>query len=562
FYDVTPTSKKSQYRLDTVLYFHCPFGVLVDCYDQMRRDGMKQAVYKLSLYLDGELFYRVVFDSLDFASTNAVKLEYDYVEAVKGQKWVRALFKKRGNEYRGSEALNSDRGIIGLIESSHPTRIGLHQARIVAEDCFENQAELTFEFLWGPSTNIFRLDSTITKKPDTTWFYLTPIAEFENLKVDSVQVYLNQGARWGIPSRSSILWQDNGSLVCEVIASRTRWAVLQLFVFAYHGCLIRDIVFNGIAKRGAGKVDIEHEILEDGLLVTVNSTNKGASEARLELYYRDTLLGIEYPRFFNKRRYICFIPPRRKYARVDLIRVAMSKDTTYDVGHFDSVNIVAVGFEPSEEIVVEKNLVLQLGRDNFYQPHFLEIHKNPSFRRALLGLNSAYYQIYPKAFVCRKDFDITLRLETSNVVNERSGLCWLDEEEDRWVWLDSNSFENNVLRAKSTGGGVFAAVFDLESPRIKYLSIADGKTYQSRKPAVNFVIEDTLSGIGGDDDIVIKIDGEWLIPEYDPETGRCTSKPLEPLSPGRHHLGIMVTDRAGNLTEQYLNFYVKPSGRK
>jgi hypothetical protein len=562
FYDVKSGPKAAQYRLDTVLYFNRPFGVLVDCYDQMRTAGMKQAVYRLSLYVDGELFYRVVFDSLDFATVNAVKLEYDYTEAVQDRKCVRTLFKKTGNDFRGSEAINSDRGIFGSHESMLPTRIGLHQARIVAEDCFKNKAELTFEFLWGPATNIFTLDSTITKKPDTTRFFLSPVAGYENLKVESVQVYVNLGAYWGIPSRLRVLRQDDGGVICEVNAAKTRSAVLRLFLYAYHGCFIQDNLFNGIAEKGAGKVEIEHELLEDGLLVTVNSTNKGASKARLELYYRDTLLGIEHPRFFNLQKYICFIPPQRKYARIDLIKVAMSEDTAYDVGRSDSVNIVAVGFEPGEEIVVGGDFILLLGRDNFYQPHFLELHKNVIVRRSLLGLNSAYYQILPKAFVCRKDFDITLRLTTSNVANKRSGLCWLDEEADRWVWLDSNSFENNVLKAKSTGGGGFAAVFDLEPPRINYLSIADGKTYRDRQPAVNFVIVDTLSGIGDDQSIIIKLDGEWLIPEYDPETGQCTSKPLQPLSPGRHHLGIMVTDRAGNLTEQYLNFYVRESGRK
>jgi hypothetical protein len=562
FFDVTSASKGAQYRLDTVLYFNRPFGIMADCYDQMKAGDRRQAVYKLSLYVDGELFYRVVFDSLDFATTAAVALEYDYVEATEGRKSVRALFKKTGNDYSGSEAAQSDRGILGSQGALHPMRIGLHQASIVAEDCFKNEAELTFEFLWGPSTDIFTLDSTITKKPDTTRFYFTPAKGYESLNVDSVQVYLNQGTDWGIPSRSRVMRQDDGRVIGEVIAASTRSAVLRLFVFAYHGCLIRDNLFNGIAERGAGKVAIEHEMLEDGLLVTVNSTNRGASEARLELYYRDTLLGIEYPRFFNLQKYICFIPPQRKYARIDLIKVAMSEDTAYDVGRSDSVNIVAVGFGPVEEIVVDEDFILHLGQDNFYQPHFLELHKNPIFRRSLLGLNSAYYQIYPKAFVCRKDFDITLRIATSNVANKRSGLCWLDEEANRWVWLDNNRFESNVLRAKSTGGGLFAAVFDLELPRIKYLSIADGKTYQSRQPAVNFVIEDTLSGIGDDESIIIKVDSEWLIPEYDPETGQCTSKPLQPLSPGRHHLGIMVTDRAGNLTEQYLNFYVKESGKK
>jgi hypothetical protein len=268
-------------------------------------------------------------------------------------------------------------------------------------------------------------------------------------------------------------------------------------------------------------------------------------------------LGIEYPRYFNMNKYICFIPPRKKYAHIDRIGVSMSEDTSYAAVLSDSVHIVAVGFEEREDIAVGKLLTIHLGKDNFYRPQYLEPKETTLINRSRLGLTSTYYQILPEGFACREDFNMTLKITTVNIHNHRSGLCWLDEKEDRWVWLEDSQFENNVLTAKSTGGGIFAALFDHYPPFLKHLSVADGRTYGNRKLAVNFVIEDTLSGIGGDEDIVIKLDGEWLIPEYDPETGQCRSQPLEPLNPGRHHLGIRVTDRAGNLAEQYLNFYVK-----
>ena len=48
-----------------------------------------------------------------------------------------------------------------------------------------------------------------------------------------------------------------------------------------------------------------------------------------------------------------------------------------------------------------------------------------------------------------------------------------------------------------------------------------------------------------------------MIPEYDPETGLCIAEVREPLKVGEHHLGLRVTDKAGNLAEQYLNFIVR-----
>ncbi len=563
FFEVASGKKAGQYTLDTVLYFHRPFGILADCFDRMRPDGMKQAVYKLSLFIDDKPFYEVVFDSLDFTTMRAVGLEYDYLEAVEERTRVRTLFKKIGNDYLGSRAINSNRGIIGFGNGTHGTvRMGRHQAKIIAQDCFGNSSQLTFEFLLGPEGNVFNLDSTVVVPPDTTRFFFTPTLEYTELGIDSVRVFLNRGELWGPPPTVRVLPLKGGELQCEVVAYKVRTAVLRLFLFAHKGCLIRDNLFNGLLSKGPSKIDLEHEVLEDGLLVSINSRGRKGSKTRLELYYRDSLLGIEYPRYFNMNKYICFIPPQKRYARIDRIKALMTEDTSHTSGLSDSVHIVAVGYKSSQDIAIDDYFSLHLGCDNFYRPRFLELKKTSLINRSILGLNSAYYQIFPKAFVCRKDFDISLKIPAFNQFNSHSGICWLDEKEDRWVWLDSNVFKDNVLKAKSTGGGLFAAVFDYDPPQIKYLSIADGRTYQIRRLAINFVIDDTLSGIGDDEDIIIKVDGQWLIPEYDPEAHKCIAKPLEPLSVGRHHLGIRVTDRAGNLGEQYLNFYIKRTKKR
>jgi len=53
-----------------------------------------------------------------------------------------------------------------------------------------------------------------------------------------------------------------------------------------------------------------------------------------------------------------------------------------------------------------------------------------------------------------------------------------------------------------------------------------------------------------------------MITEYDPETLRCLSIPVNTLSKGKHHLGIIVEDAVGNMSEQYLNFYIGKTRKK
>ncbi len=147
YWPVRDGKKSGEYVLDTVLYFNSPFGVLADCFDQIRPDGMKQAIYDLSLYVDDTLYYRAVIDTLDFESGGAADLTYDFDEAVSGDARVRRLYVLPGDDFPGIRALNGSKG---LIPPTPGFRFGKHVAEIRGVDAAGNKARLTFKFVWGP----------------------------------------------------------------------------------------------------------------------------------------------------------------------------------------------------------------------------------------------------------------------------------------------------------------------------------------------------------------------------------------------------------------------------
>ncbi|MEA2030828.1 MAG: M23 family metallopeptidase [candidate division Zixibacteria bacterium] len=552
FMDVAQGKKGNYFIVDTTFYLNRPFGLLSECFDRGRPRGMKHDVYKLSLYIDDKQYYKIKFDSLDFKTLQSVSLEYDYIEVVAKRKHVRRLYKKHGNIFAGGQGRENGGGLFGMDSTE---QIGLHHGRVIAEDVAGNETELRFQFLWGPSEYVYHLDSTIEVAKDTTLFHFSPIPEYKSLAIDSVAALLNRGKAWGVSPDVSIEYLDNGRFVCKVVGYRVDKAVLRLELYTSSGVVIHDNLFNGLRERGSKKLEISHEILEDGLLVMIDVFNAKGAKSRLELYWRDSLLGTEYPQYFNMTKHVCFIPPEERYSRIDRFRAAMSRDTSFMSIKSDSLNIAVLGIEPEEKIAFNKYATLRAGKDFFYEPRFVELKWSSVLNKTALKLNSDHYQIFPEAFVCRKDFEISYSIPWKTGINKKSGICWLDENENRWIWLD-NSFKDNTLKALSTGGGSFAAVIDYAPPTIERLTIIDGAQYRKTRPPVNFIIKDTISGIPNDTAIRIEIDGQWLIPEYDKETGFCSSRPLEPLEPGRHHLGIMITDRAGNKFEKYLNFII------
>ncbi len=555
YFDAVETSQPGRYTLDTALYFDAPVGILAECFDLMRPTGMRRSVYHLALYVDDKLWYESRMDSVDFGTNKAVSLEYEYLEAVDKRKHVRRLYKKAGNDFRGSRGTGSHDGVLG---AGGTLDYGAHDIRVVAVDDFGNESQLNFPIIYGPPDYLYKLDTTISVAVDKREFVFSLNEDAKEIDIDSVAVLLNRGTAWGRTPDAAAHFLEDGRLVVRAAGRAVDRVTLRLVAFAANGALILDNVFSGIFDDGSGKVTVEHEIVEDGMLINLDVRARHSSDARVELYYGDSLLGVEYPTFITMSQYVAFIPPQPKYRKITKIQAVMSHDPQRRGFWSDSLKIVAVGFTPSETVAFDDEVFLQFNDDVLFEPMFVELIKNDVINRSLLALNSENYVISPEAFITKSNFIMRYEIPRRTESNRKSGLCWLDEEKNKWVWLD-NEFDStgHVLTAASQGGGSFAAVYDYVAPEIKQLSLRNGAIYQNRRPAVNFVIEDTLSGIGDDRDITIELDGEWLIPEYEPETGRVRSRPLEMLEAGRHHLGLIVRDRAGNVAEQYLQFIVK-----
>ncbi|MBU0983090.1 MAG: M23 family metallopeptidase [candidate division Zixibacteria bacterium] len=562
FFDVQAGQGQGQFRLDTVLFFDSPFGVLADCFDQMKPGGMKQAVYSLTLEIDGDRYYESVFDRLEFEIGRSVNLEYDPHEAAEGNSRVRRMYHRKGNDFDGSRARNKHDGLFGVDGKG---RYGLHEALVTAKDVYGNTSQLSFTFLWGPSRDMYVLDSMHQVEATVHDFYFTPRTGFDELGIDSIQVQFNSKGEWGKTPSAEVLPLDDNRIRVRVTAKLIRAAQLRLYVFAQAGCGWPQEPFNGFHRMSPVVVeDFSYEATEDGLLVHIKGPQKYGSSARIELFYRDSLLGREFEtRFIGNDEHHIFVPADPRYHRIDRIGMATTKDTTEPAVEFVDAAIVLAGLQPADTLAIDSVFSLTAGRDNVYEPRYLGITKSKVIARTRWRLASDLYEITPAAFAARQDFNIELLVPPDNPQSRFAGLCWLDEKKNNWVWVNADSLPVGVTGGLSTGGGKFAAVHDFDPPTIRDLNVVPGRLVESLRPTIEFMLSDTLSGIADDRSIDVRLNKQWCIVEYDPESERCTAQPYLPLEEGDCHLALIVTDRAGNKTEQYMIFnVVKPKERK
>ncbi len=514
--------RPGQYTVDSVICMDSPFGILTHCFDQMKAGGMRQSIYRLTLSIDEKPYYESVFDRLDFSYGRSAQLEFDQVCAADGNKRVRRLYHRAGNAYPGSKALNDHDGLVG--EDAY-LKFGRHRGLIVAEDIYGNTSQLRFQFFWSPPGGAYVLDTLLPVQESSLAFdaFFRPAEGVETAGLDSVWVESYDGTEW---IRGNVAHLEDGWLKVRREDSRS-WRL----VAAIDGVRVANGTWpSGELRKASSEVDFD--ISPGGVIV---STESPATFVSL----LSETFGIETPiaraEVFDDRVH-AFVAP--------------SSGLTYIS---DGFLLAAVGYNKAESLVVDDRLTIRTGRAGFHEPRFISAEKVELPGRTNPMPISSVYRILPEAFVTRDNFEISLTLDSAT---EKAGLCWWDEKEKNWVWINQDSLDSYTARAESQGGGLFAAVVDDDRPRVSKLNIREGMTVTNLKPNVRFLLEDTLSGIADDQSIDVHINDIWLIPEWDFENHQCVARLYEPLEPGPCVLTVKVTDRAGNKTELERRFTV------
>jgi hypothetical protein len=115
---------------------------------------------------------------------------------------------------------------------------------------------------------------------------------------------------------------------------------------------------------------------------------------------------------------------------------------------------------------------------------------------------------------------------------------------------------NKFIKARTNPFGGFVIACDTIPPVIEVRTPVQAKTY-TQNPIISFSVSDEHSGIGSEENISLIIDGEFVLPEWDPEDKLVTAKIDKNLLPGNHTLTISVKDQSDNITSSAIYFTIQ-----
>ncbi len=539
-----------EYLFDTVLAFTAPFGLLTQCYDQMRGGGMRQAVYSLRLVIDDGLYYESVFDSTDFDWGPSANLEYDYESAVSGEKRIRRLFHRPGNRYVGSSAANGHEGIFGL---SLATQYGLHSGVITATDVAGNKAKLGFRFLWLPEAGFYDYDTLVVNGDGTRDFFFAPTAAVGVVDVDSVRVEDLQPRRQG-PVRQAIVTTLDDNWLKVRLDSVNCAGILRLRVFPAAGGSYAGQPFTAAMPSEVSASRLAVSVIDNGLLLPAPVPGGHTGSSVVELPPAGTTERIDARGYVTDGvRHYVFFRPATSTGIITAVALQLPSIEAPTVTLSAPITAAVLGVNSSETWSLDDAvLTVSGGRDCFYEPTVVMAERRVADPTSAPG--TAVWEITPRAFVTAKPLALRWRVADCH---PKAGLGWRETERSDWTWLSSGKPADGVLSGSTQGGGQFGVVIDTVPPSVRNLNVREGATLTTNQPGVRFELSDRLSGIQDDRNIEVRVDGVWFLPEYDTDKHTVKAKGRAPLAAGPHTLKIVATDRAGNRTELVRRFVVE-----
>jgi hypothetical protein len=173
---------------------------------------------------------------------------------------------------------------------------------------------------------------------------------------------------------------------------------------------------------------------------------------------------------------------------------------------------------------------------------FFPLDQNSYFRIEMREVgDQTDYAINPEAFAAREKFTYSYGLD--NELPPGAGLYQVFGKSTLSFLGAKVDSLNHTISAASYRLGVFTMRIDTIAPTIKSVFPRNGARITAPRPEIKAKLEDTLSGI---DKITLRLDGKWLISEYDPESGWVRATPHFNLLLGKHRLDIIVRDKLGN----------------
>lgn len=527
-YDIIKGNDDNEYFISDTISVLEKFGISLNIIDKINEQPFEYGLYKIELYIDGELKYKIKYDEHSFDQGYLVNQERNY--------YLKRIEKER---YYNLYKVNDNLSFIDKQSwSYYKLEQGSHNMIIKASDVNNNEIIIFGTLISKPiEPLIFEIEEDIESinikinQEDNSKKYITQLSNKYNGKIKNTFNYYDKN----ISIHKSLL---NDPFNClHIFGQKANGLKTHT---SYYKIKDSNNIINGKFKiknlnKGAIIEFIEDEFTNKNAKIYLTTNRTKVYETHREaqnilatnfIYYKDLEnlkhLEIEYEGFpkIKIKKTInseLFIPDEGLYIKNKDLTINSNQNFMHDTTliWIEKVNIK----EPKKAKLIVGPYILNPITALFIKP--LKINFN-----------------FPKK---EKGF----------------GIYYYEEKQKKWIYMDTD-YDNQVYSTSILSNESFALIQELNPPIIKNLIPDIDATYRAEDiNEIKFYVEDDLSGINDINNISLKIDDIPILFEYNLYQKKVFYNFEDWLTVGEHTLEIEVRDNAGNVAYKKGTFIIQ-----
>ena len=533
------------YTSTDTITIHNNFQIALSADDFIDGQPFTYGLYRIEVFIDDSLYYESKYDRLDFGFSKKIYNERNYqLHKITGSKFYN-LF--------NSHPSNNNQFIQKNIKAYHFNDDAFHNLVITITDNNYNKSsvDMTFFSAKEPLEKNYNLNYEIDQSDGNILYIqgdstVTPLFLLRN-KYDYKKSIKPQIKSFS-ENKKLIQLNDNLYTILEVVQRTNFGATIKK---SFHD--LENTIFDHQSVQGM----FEFSSFDHGTIISFN-----------ENIFTDL---------------DCFLSINRnnKLYKYPLSRINTNKLISNSLGPHDleGATEFAVHYQLKPELMIKKKVNGQFLRKDkdFILIHdtghiYLRRDKNKYEDESFVWIENRFvenilkkekiilgpYAIYPKTKKIN-GLELTFNLN-DNSRPKHTGLFSFDSLKQKWTMLEPRlgATSNKKIETYIDGGMIIAAIEDTEPPNIKLISPGNGATYNSQDfKEIKFTIDDSFSGISGEENIELQLNRKPLIFEYNSYRKVVTCKIREPLKAGKHELYLSYTDNLNNNNKTRTSFYIK-----
>ncbi len=570
---IRPTPIASgEYTIQEPVYVHGRITFGASSYDQMDGISNKFGTYKNSLFIDGRQVFTARYDKYSYAQNHHANLDRNYRLRMLGKGLFYQFFRDKGNTLSFYDSTSFYYGMVHFMSRANeqlPTDVrelwpsalltigpGQHEFEMLLSDFWGNTSKVTGRLIAAQRAV---LEMTNTKEDTGTRLLVK-----SDIPQSYCKLYVTAGQNTkmmrqppdadragGLPDTRHFpfripLTGDNGLVSIKAVTG-DRFGFESLPAFYLMGTHADD--------SANVSVSVQHEFFDHYIrfhirfsdIVTVN---------KLEMWEktgRPVPLSYVAEDIYRYRGVCSRFPQSDGPLYLD---IRYTDRTGRERTHREILSFYAVLKNSSKRLrSPDARCFFDFSPQSMYKNSFITTGVDSTSPNGTKR-TSHLYSIGPVTAPIYKGYNLSITIPPGDSLPDKLGIYYLYGK-NRWIF-QGNRYkpEAGLISAHVSDFGTFALVHDTTAPVVRYLNPVNHSRLNNKKPKLYVVFKDDLSGVVGENNMRLFLDGQKLIAEYDPDKRTLFYRMRDPLTAGRHLVKCVIRDRCGNVAERTHVFFV------